>query len=191
MTARLLIACAVAATVSCWALSAALLRDTPQQQQPAIGGPAAGPIVLNAPAARGKDTATRRQPVSAALRSEGLLPTKRLLARRKTAHQAATAFLTGYLAHETGEQPHADEQLIRRNATNPLGELVVGSVSRVPPTLHARPSRGRLVDLTGEFDKPPTTYACRALIDRAGTVSELGLTLVKHQRRWLVAALTE
>ncbi len=191
MTARLLIACTVAATLSCWALSAALLRDSPPQQQPAVGGPAAGPIVLNPGATPGKHTAAHRQPVSAVLRSEGQLPIKRLLARRKIAHEAATAFLTGYLAHETGGQSRADEQIIRRNATNTLGDFVLESGSRVPPTLDARPSRGRLVDLTGEFDKPPTTYACRALIDRAGTVTEVGLILVKHQRRWLVAALTE
>lgn len=125
------------------------------------------------------------------LRADGQLPTPALLRRRRDAQRAARNFLAGYLPLEAGNGDHAKRQLVLTSSTTRAERLILAAQPRVPVTLDAAPPAGRIVGMTGEFDKPPNAYACRALIDRDGTVTELGLTVVLRGGRWLVDALTE
>jgi hypothetical protein len=103
---------------------------------------------------------------------------------------AARGFLAGYLALEAGAGKDALARL-RAHAERQLARLVVAGRPRVPAVLDRPPPAGRVLQLAGEFDKPPRRLRCRALIDRGGRFSELGLTVTQKGDRWIVTDMTE
>jgi hypothetical protein len=145
---------------------------------PAPSSPPAGDSKV-----RGTDAHDRR-----ALRRDEQLPTKALVHRRRGAFHTVRSFLDAYLPVEAGELTPSRRQAVVTTATPRLASRLLAGPARDPEG----PSRpGEVVGVTGEFDKPPTAFAARVLIDRDGVVSELGLIVVRRGGRWRIDDLTE
>lgn len=190
MTPRLaIIGCAAVAVVG---LIASGLVHTPSESSTTQAG--ARIIPARRPEAPRPQRSHRRRRIRreyGALRRDGQLPAHKLFTLRRQAIKATRAFLTAYLRLEVGHITPARRRKVQKSATPRLARRVLGGPVRVPAVANGAPPPGEIVGIAGEFDKPPSTFGARVLIDRTGTVSELGLIVRRTGDRWLVDDLTE
>jgi hypothetical protein len=155
----------------------------------ARGGSRAAPIT-SAPDDRAARPARSARALRRRLAPELELPGHVLRHRIRASLAAARGFLAGYLAFEAGAGRAALARL-RAHAHHQLARVVAARRPRLLATRDGPPPAGRIAQLAGEFDKPPRSVRCRALIDRGGRFSELGLTVTQKGARWIVTDMTE
>jgi hypothetical protein len=155
----------------------------------ASGGSRAAPITSAPDDGAGRPARPRRS-LRRQLAREHELPGNVIRQRIRAPLAAARGFLAGYLAFEAGAGQAALARL-RAHADRRLARVVAARRPRLPATRDGPPPAGRVAQLAGEFDKPPGRLRCRALIDRGGRFSELGLTVTQKGDRWIVTDMTE
>ena len=115
---------------------------------------------------------------------------RRLRVEQPHVEATARGFVRALLALEVGDRSARARRGLRRHATPALVRFLAAERPRLPAGMDP-PPRGELAALEGEFDRPPTAYRARVVVDRAGELSALGLQLRKKRRRWTVVDLTE
>ena len=124
------------------------------------------------------------------LYGEDRTPPRRLRVEQPRVEATARGFVRALLALEVGDRSARARRGLRRHATPALVRFLAAERPRLPAGMDP-PPRGELAALEGEFDRPPTAYRARVVVDRAGELSALGLQLRKKRRRWTVVDLTE
>ena len=98
--------------------------------------------------------------------------------------------MRGFLAIDVGDRGPEARRALAEHAEPQLARFLLADRPRLPPGTDA-PPRGEVLALEGEFDKPPSAYRARVVVDHGGEPTELGLELRKRGRGWTVVEVTE
>ena len=111
---------------------------------------------------------------------------RRVNAVARAAGPVARRFVVAFLAYSEGDTGTRVRAQLRATATPRFARRILS----IPPRLHGRVARGRVVTLQVSEDRSPDGLPVVVTVRRGGRTTQLPLLLKRKDARWLVADLT-